>query len=163
MKRVLLFNGFALMCLALPAAAQEAPAPATFPGVPVPPSGPAPSSSSSPAPAMGAPPPIPQAAPRALEPSSGLLWLLAGSGLTAAGAVNLATAPVCTLSTIRSSAQPACLGTSIAFGVGLLAAGVPLLVVGVGKRSAWVEWSKSQRVGFAPAPGGAMAAWSWTF
>ncbi len=76
---------------------------------------------------------------------------------------NLATAPLCTLSAIRSSAQPACIGTSIAFGVGLLAAGIPLVVVGASKRAAWLEWSKGSRVGVAPAPGGAAATWLWTF
>lgn len=83
----------------------------------------------------------------AAEPATGLGWILGGSALTVAGATDLATAPLCQLSAIRSSAQPACVATSIAFGAALLGAGIPLVVVGARKREVWRSWRASVGVG----------------
>jgi hypothetical protein len=91
--------------------------------------------------------------PARAEPPSGLLLLLAGSGLTAGGVVDLATAPLCRLGAIRSSAQPACIGTSVGVGVALLGAGVPLLVLGARQREAWRAWK------LQPTTGGASVTW----
>jgi hypothetical protein len=96
-------------------------------------------------------------APAAPAPSSGLAYLIPGGILAGLGVINLGTAPLCRLSVIRSSAQPACLVTSIAFGGAFLAAGIPLLVVGARRRGA------VPAVGVAPVVGGAMATWSAKF
>ncbi len=96
-------------------------------------------------------PPAPLAA-ASPAPSSGIWYILAGSGLGAAGVVNLATAPLCTLSAIRSSAQPACVATSVAFGVALLGAGVPLVVLGAKQRAVWSSW----KAGAGAVPSGAV-------
>ena len=91
----------------------------------------------------------------AANASSSSTWFLAGGGVLAGlGVVNLATAPLCKLSAIRASAQPACIGTSIGVGAALLGAGVPLIVIGVQKRNA---------VQVAPTVGGASVVWSGSF
>lgn len=72
-------------------------------------------------------------------PSSGTTFLVLGSLGIAAGVGNLATAPLCTLAAIRATAQPACIGTSIGFGVAFLGAGIPLVVLGAGRRAAWLK------------------------
>lgn len=159
------------LCLALvlagsSAAAQEAlPAPAT-PAAP--PAAASPPASAVPAPVLPAgqaPVPLPQAVeapkPAGEAPGSGLLWILGGTSLGVAGVVNLATSPLCLSSSIRSTAQTPCLATSIAFGVGLLAAGIPLLVVGAHRRAEWSEWTK--RVTVEPAKSGAAGSVAWTF
>jgi hypothetical protein len=67
------------------------------------------------------------------------------------GVLDIGTAPLCKLSQIRASAQPACIGTSIGVGAALAGAGTALLVVGVGRRRAWETW----KLGTAPTVGGA--------
>lgn len=102
----------------------------------------------------------PMASPeRAPEPSSGLLLLLAGAGLGVAGVADLATAPLCRLSSIRSSAQPACIGTSVGVGLALVGGSIPLLVYGVRQRAAWTSW----KAGVTPLPGGAGLSFAWRF
>jgi hypothetical protein len=112
-------------------------------------------------PGAGAPPA--PATPAAPPPSSGLAWLVVGGLATAGGIGNLATSPLCELHAIRLSARTPCLGMSLAFGAGLLALGIPLLVVGSGKRSAWMDWTKRARVGFVGIPGGGAATWTTAF
>jgi hypothetical protein len=86
-------------------------------------------------------------------PPTGTAWIVSGSLLAAGGVANLATAPLCEISRVGAGQRPACLGTSIGVGVGLLAAGAPLLVVGVRKRIAWLDW---QRTTVAPVRSGAV-------
>lgn len=86
-----------------------------------------------------------------------VVFLATGGVLTGLGVANLATAPLCALSAVRSTAQPACLATSIAFGVAFLGAGIPLIVVGAKRKAA------APKVGLAPVAGGAVATWSMTW
>lgn len=95
--------------------------------------------------------------PAAPAPSSGLAYIIPGGILVGLGAIDLGTAPLCRLSVIRSSAQPACLVTSIAVGGAALAVGIPLLVVGARRRGS------VPAVGVAPVTGGAMFTWSTKF
>lgn len=94
-------------------------------------------------------------------PPSGVSWLVLGSLATAGGVVNFAGAPLCELHSIRQSARGQCLGMSLGFGLGLSAFGIPLLVVGAGKRAAWLDWTKRTTVVVGPSSG--MATWgtSW--
>ncbi len=118
------------------AAAQDAtpvaPVPAAVPAVPVP----------APLPVQAMPAPAPPAivpvAPVSVpaQPTGTVLVILGSLGV-AAGAGTLATTPLCRLSIIRSSAQPACIGTSIGVGAALAAVGIPLLVTGLHQRAAF--------------------------
>jgi hypothetical protein len=108
-----------------------------------------------PAAPLSVPAPLPVAS--APAPSSGPAYLLPGGILAGLGAINRGTAPLCTLSVIRSSAQPACLAASLAFGGAFLAVGIPLLVVGARRRGA------VPAVGVAPVVGGALVTWSTKF
>lgn len=162
--------------LAAPASAQEPP---IAPVAPEPSSAPTPAPQAPPMPPPMPPPIIigraapaaPPVAPLALAPappvsdvappSNGLALLLVGSGLLVAGVANVATSPLCLSSSIRVSAHTACLGTSLAFGVAFLGAGIPLVVVGALKRAAWVEWSR--RGGVMVMPSGAAATWTMTW
>jgi hypothetical protein len=144
--------------LGAPAGAPQAPPVAPQPVQPAPPVQAAPVAPpvlSGPAPAPSAPPaPLQVAAPPSSLP---VVFLVLGGLSTAAGVANLATSPLCeTSSLIRSEHRTACLATSIGVGIGLLAAGVPMLVVGAQRRAA------VQRVGLTvlPTTGGAVAAWS---
>ena len=84
--------------------------------------------------------PVRPEAPR--QHDAGTLWILGGTGLLIGGAANLATSPICASGAIRSSARTPCLGLSIGFGVGLLAAGIPLVAVGAARRAEWLTWAR---------------------
>jgi hypothetical protein len=132
----------ALCALAAPAAAQDSPAPpapaGAFPAAPL-------------APAVA-----PVVAPPAEAPPTGTSWIVWGSLLAAAGAGNFALAPACELAgNLRHPAL--CVGTSIAFGAAFLAAGIPLVIVGVGKRKTWEDSTKGVTV--APVQRGAALSW----
>lgn len=105
--------------------------------------------------------PVATAAPRAPEPSSGLLLILGGTGLLVGGAVNAASIGACLSSRVPEGQRPACVGLSAGFAVALLGAGLPLIVIGAERRAAWQEWTKSVRVGVSA--GGASVGWvtSW--
>lgn len=90
--------------------------------------------------------------------NSGLGLVVAGGLATGIGGLTLATTPLCRLSAIRSSAQPACIATSLAVGGVLAAVGVPLLVLGVRKRASSVP-----AVSVAPTTGGAVFVWTGKF
>jgi hypothetical protein len=81
-------------------------------------------------------------------PSSGVGYIVAGSILVGVGALNLATAPICKVDDfIRDpETQDICLYTSLIFGGTCLAVGIPLLVVGIGKRRAYKEWQAQHPV-----------------
>lgn len=89
------------------------------------------------------------------EPPSGTWMLVLGSLSLAGGVGDLATAPLCRLPAIRSSAQPACIGTSVGVGLGLVGAGIPLVVLGAHRREAWRTWRASVGVGSISM------AWTW--
>lgn len=95
------------------------------------------------------------------EPSRGTVFLVLGS-LGIAGAVaNFATLPLCVADRVPSSQRPACIGTGAGVGGALLGAGIPLVVLGVARRAAWLKWTTGARVGVAN--GGASLTWgaSW--
>lgn len=118
-------------------------------------------------PPQGTPPAPPAALPPSSpvapspEPSSGTVLLVLGSLGIVAGVGNLVSAPVCLSSAIKASAHTPCLGLSLGFGAGFLAAGIPLVVLGAQRRSTWQEWTKGARVGMVP--GGAVGAWTATW
>jgi hypothetical protein len=118
-----------------------------------------------PPPGYYAPPPGAYATP----PSTGTGMIVTGSVFTGLGFINLATSPVC-LTIQDSGTQTFCLGLSIGVGVAFAAIGIPLLVVGAGRRRAYLEWKKENGVaahltdlGFEPARGGGTATWHLTF
>lgn len=84
-------------------------------------------------------------------------WLVTGGISLGLGVANIATAPLCELHAIRASARSSCVAMSLAFGGAFLAAGIPLLVVGVGRRR------EVGQVGVAPTVGGALATWRTEF
>ncbi len=99
-------------------------------------------------------------APSAPEPHpSPTLFLALGGVLTGLGVVNLATAPGCVSSLVLPGDRGLCVGLSVGFGVGLVAAGMPLLVLGVKRREAWLRWAPS----VTPAQTGAVVGWTGTF
>ncbi len=106
------------------------------------------------APALPPLPPVERPSP----PPTGLSWLVVGSLATAGGVINLAGAPLCELHIIRSTARTPCLVTSLGFGIGLAAVGIPLIVVGAGKRAAWLDWTRRMTV--VAGPGSALVGWS---
>jgi hypothetical protein len=110
------------------------------------------------------PPPVPP------PPSTGTGLVVTGAIFTGVGGINLVTAPICKTSAIQPNVQNLCLGLSIGLGVGFAAIGIPLLIVGIGKRDAYREWKKQNNVigrltdlGFAPAPGGGAVTWQTAF
>ncbi|APR87453.1 hypothetical protein A7982_12802 [Minicystis rosea] len=125
--------------------------------------------------AYGAPPPLPPPPPGYAfpgePPSNGLGLIITGSIFTGIGGINLLTSPICTSSALisRSSRTP-CLALSLGVGIGFLAAGIPMLVVGVGRRNAFRQWKQEHGIigklgdiGFTPAPGGGSMTWQTSF
>jgi hypothetical protein len=98
---------------------------------------------------------------RAEEPPTGLSWLVAGGLVTGAGSINLVGAPLC-MATLPSAQHVPCAATSIAFGLAGLGVGIPLLVVGAGKRAAWVTWEQ-EHLTVAPSSSGALVGWKGAF
>ncbi len=101
-------------------------------------------------------------------PSSGVGLLVAGGIFTGLGAVNFATAPLCsTLTSLGSSGQQGCLDASLILGGVLLATGIPLLIVGGVKRHAYTEWKANHTalagLGFSARSGGATLTWKAAF
>ena len=102
------------------------------------------------------------------RPSTGLAYLITGGVFTGLGAVNLATAPLCTtLSSLSDSGERACLDASLIVGGIFLATGIPLLVVGGIKRSAYKEWKANHPwaagLGISTARSGGMLTWRAAF
>ena len=97
----------------------------------------------------------------------GLGLLITGAALTGVGALNLATAPLCKTSIVRSGIQDACFDASLVFGGALAVVGLPLLIVGATQRSTFNEWKRAHPIasGFtlAPLAGGGALGWSATF
>jgi hypothetical protein len=146
----------------LPALAQDGPPPA------------APPPEAAPPPMVAAPPPPPMlVAPPpgggyVDAPSSGLGLLITGGVFTGLGVINLATAPICKADTQFSpDTQNVCLIASLAVGGTFLAVGVPLLIVGAGKRSTYNAWRAEHPVasgfGYQPVRGGGGLGFSTTF
>lgn len=105
-------------------------------------------------------------APGFEAPPSGTGMLVTGAIFTGIGGINLLTSPICVTPVIQSSTKTICLGLSLGVGITFAVIGVPLLVVGAGRRSRYVEWKKSHGalgkltdLGFAPTPGGALLTW----
>jgi hypothetical protein len=114
-----------------------------------------------------APPPPPGYGP---PPPSGLGLIITGSVFTAIGGVNLLTAPICKTDAIASNVQDICLGASIGVGITFMVIGIPMLVVGVSRRNAYVEWKRGGGVAarltdlaVAPVQGGGALTWHATF
>jgi hypothetical protein len=105
----------------------------------------------------------PPAASSAGPPSSGVGYLVTGGIFTGIGGVNLLTAPICKTSVIRSDLQDTCLGASLIVAGVALAVGIPLLVVGAGKRADYNAWRRAHPVAaglwLAPITGGGAFGW----
>ena len=87
------------------------------------------------------------------ERPTGTAWLVAGSLVTGAGVVNLVGAPLC-VATLPQAQRTPCAATSVAFGLVGVGVGIPLLVVGAGKRAMWLE-----QVKLSPTREGAVVGW----
>src|SRR6185437_4304317 len=101
-------------------------------------------------------------------PSSGVGLLVAGGIFTGLGALNFATAPLCSsLTSLGSSGEQGCLDASLVLGGVFLATGIPLLIVGGVKRHAYNEWKANHTalagLGFSPRSGGAKLTWKAAF
>jgi hypothetical protein len=137
-----------------PAAAPVAPPPAMAPMAPLPPP-------NTMAQSDGSVPPD-QELPSDSKPSSGIGFLVTGGIFTGIGALNLLTAPLCTTDFLipNRSAQQGCLIASLAIGGTFAAIGVPLLIVGGVKRSAYKKWKADNPMvgglGFSTVAGGGM-------
>jgi hypothetical protein len=75
-------------------------------------------------------------------PSNGVGYIITGSIFVGLGGLNLLTAPLCKVDDVipDPDTQDACLYASLIVGGVFLAVGIPLLVVGVGKRAAYKRW-----------------------
>lgn len=69
--------------------------------------------------------------PYGARPPSGTGLIVTGSIFTAIGGVNLLTAPICKTDLIAKDTQTVCLGASLGVGIGFVAIGIPMLLVGV--------------------------------
>ena len=101
-------------------------------------------------------------------PSSGVGLLVAGGIFSGLGALNFATAPLCSsLTSLGPSGQQGCLDASLILGGVFLATGIPLLVVGGVRRHAYNEWKASHAglggLGFSARSGGATLTWKAAF
>jgi hypothetical protein len=127
--------------------------------------------------AQGVPPapyPYPQAyypytytAPQPTTPpkrpsSDGMRLITAGIILTSAGALDLATSPLCATDFVRQDLHTACFATTLVVGGVAFSVGLPMLLVGITKRRRFVEWQDKHDVSFAPRPGGAAITWRVT-
>jgi hypothetical protein len=119
-----------------------------------------------------APPPIVAVPPPGGEyadaPSNGVGYLITGGIFTGLGVINLATAPICKADTqFTRDTQNACLIGSLAVGGTFLAVGVPLLIVGAGKRSTYNAWRAEHPIasgfGYQAVRGGGGLGFSSTF
>jgi len=122
----------------------------------------------SPARAQEPPPPAmgPSQAMNEERPSRGVGYLVTGGIFTGLGAANLAASPIC-LSLPNESVHTPCLVASFVVGGVFLVIGVPLLVVGAGKRSAFKEWQASHPglagLGFSADRKAGSLTWSTAF
>ena len=107
-------------------------------------------------------------------PSKGTGLIITGAILTGVGAVNLATLPLCgELYTEDSYGEDAedlknlCVYSTLIVGVGTLAVGVPLLVVGLNRRAEYRRWQEQHPafagMGVVAGPGGALLGWRTEF
>jgi hypothetical protein len=102
------------------------------------------------------------------RPSTGVGQLVTGGIFTGIGAVDLLTSPICKTSLIpNEAAQNSCLATSLISGGIFMAVGVPLLIVGGVKRSAYNRWKAEHPyaagVGFSTAKGSGTLTFSGQF
>jgi hypothetical protein len=97
------------------------------------------------------PAPIVQPAPQTTiapspekRPSTGTALIITGAVLLGVGVVNLATSPLCKSDAIirDKKIQDVCFGAALVVGGVMVAVGVPLLIVGLGKHSTYNEWKK---------------------
>jgi hypothetical protein len=112
--------------------------------------------------ALGPVAPVAQVAPAPPpERPTGLAFIISGALLSLAGAGNLATAPLCSIAgNLRSPGL--CTGLSVAFGGAFLAAGIPLLVVGIRQRQQFtVQQLTVQQLTVAPTVGGFAVKGTW--
>jgi hypothetical protein len=115
--------------------------------------------------------PAQQQAPTVNEPkpSSGTGLVIAGAVVGGVGVVNLATSPLCKVDDLIRDKdwQDTCLAAALIFGGVLVSVGVPLLIVGLNKRSTYLEWKERHPVaagfGLAPAPSGAALTYQYSF
>jgi hypothetical protein len=75
-------------------------------------------------------------------PSTGVGHIVTGSIFVGVGALNLLTAPLCRVDDVipDPETQDTCLYASLIVGGVFLAVGIPLLVIGIGKRRAYKRW-----------------------
>jgi len=99
--------------------------------------------------------------------SNGLGLTIAGGILTGIGALNLAITPVCRADFYREAngdvGSDVCFYGSLIGGGIFLAVGVPMLVVGLVRRSAWKAWHETNQVFFRIDPEGGALAWQTRF
>jgi hypothetical protein len=103
-------------------------------------------------------------------PPSGTGGIITGSILTGVGALNLVTSPVCVTDVygevVGSAGQSACLVSSLVIGGGMVAVGVPVLLVGLKHRQdyrAWKDASAEAHVGLVTDGHASMVVVSGSF
>lgn len=103
------------------------------------------------------------------KPSSGTGLIIAGSVVGGVGVLNLATSPLCKVDDLirDKKLQDTCFAAALVFGGVLVSVGIPLLIVGLNKRSTYLEWKERHPVasgfGLAPAPSGMAMTWRASF
>jgi hypothetical protein len=104
-------------------------------------------------------------------PPTGTGMIVTGSILSGIGAVNLITSPLCKTDLIPDSdTQDVCFATSLVIGGAFVAVGIPVLIVGLNRRSTYREWKRKHghlasltNLGIAPTRGGAALTWHTSF
>jgi hypothetical protein len=101
------------------------------------------------------------------RPSNGLGLTIAGGVVTGLGALNLASSAICRTGFYRDrwgdTRSDICFWVAIGLGVVELAVGVPMLVVGLVRRSAYKEWLQKNAVSIVPRPDGLEVAYLLRF
>jgi len=80
------------------------------------------------------------------EPSSGVALTIVGAVALGIGALNFASIPICSADFYPRDSRDTCVVASVAVGVVGVAAGLPMLLVGLHQRSKYREWRKSHPV-----------------
>lgn len=101
------------------------------------------------------------------EPSRGTALIIVGGILTGVGALNLATASLCSGLYEDQQQQDLCFTSSLVIGGGMVAVGIPMLIVGLSRRSTHREWEERNQalagLRLIAGPRGGAVGWSAEF
>jgi hypothetical protein len=86
-------------------------------------------------------------------PPDGMKFITAGIVLVGAGTLDLVMSPVCATDFIRRDLHKACLGTTLGVASAALVVGIPLLVIGAGRRHKFLDWHAKHDAAFGISAG----------